>query len=150
MFRLASNARKMGKKCKLVLVCFEKCFCCVIIITRRGVVGIAFIVLGVIVLCFALNYLVYKRSMSASIAEFGLRLSPYKRRKLDKVVKKQQKPYKVPKVKCKIEYFEFNEMPVYLLSSDKKEGKLVVYIHGGAYVVRPTKFHWRFCEKLVF
>ena len=37
---------------------------------------------------------------------------------------------------------DFDGMPVYTVSSPNPSGKYVVGVHGGAYVVQPTLFHW--------
>ena len=37
---------------------------------------------------------------------------------------------------------EFDGVPVYTISSPNPSGKYVVGVHGGAYVLQPSLFHW--------
>lgn len=113
---------------------------------------VALIVIGIILFLFILNYAYFKRSVIATIVEFVLWIAPskreYKKMNAKNLVQKPSEG-KVPKLNCKVERFEFDDMPVYVLSSKKKESnKLILFIHGGAYIKPARVFHWRFCAKL--
>lgn len=106
-------------------------------------------VLAVIIAAAALNYAIFKRSLMATVVEAVLKLTPFKRRyslkRLEKLKRKGRRE-KIPKYCQKT---AFGSMKVLIFGGKRtRHDRLVIYLHGGAYMNRPLAFHWKFFRKL--
>ena len=100
--------------------------------------------------------LVYQRSVMATICEIYLRLTnppksdKWVERDLYKLPKKNDKEYELPKFfrfKMEVEIQYYEGMKVFTLNPNK-EGKTIIYLHGGGYVRQPRLYHLKFLNKL--
>nr|WP_288974205.1 alpha/beta hydrolase [uncultured Blautia sp.] len=57
-------------------------------------------------------------------------------------------PIKVPKTKSTITKISVTGFPVFFLDEDSNAKKIVLYLHGGAYVKQPNSNHWSFVDRL--
>ena len=99
------------------------------------------------------NYIVFRRSLTASLVEFVLYLLPSERYKVDrfyaKHIARARNNYTAPKLHCNVDSYSVDGMPVYeLYDKGCTNDKIVLYFHGGAYVAQPMVFQWNFAVKM--
>ena len=89
--------------------------------------------------------------MMATIIETLLRIKPNDRYIKDKLYSKKiaqsRNNYTAPKLKCNVDSYVVDGMNVYELYGEH-EDRVVLYLHGGAYVAQPMVFQWNFATKL--
>ena len=107
------------------------------------------VILLSLILLLIINYIVFRRSFCATLIETILRLKPNSRYKLDRLysskIASERNNYSAPKLKCDVSNYDVDGMPVYELGQGDR---VVMYLHGGAYVAQPMIFQWRFATKL--
>lgn len=97
-----------------------------------------------------------RRSFSAVTVEMLLRITGrrnrYKKSGYDKYMRKlDNEKYTLPNVRFRstVEKSEFCGIGVYSLSKTDSPDRVILYLHGGAYINQPLSFHWRGCDKIV-
>ena len=73
------------------------------------------------------------------------------RKQLEKVRSRGEKPYQLPskiKFDVSIKKDSIQDMEVYDLNYGSKSHQIIFYFHGGGYVHRPLKYHWKFVNRL--
>lgn len=100
-----------------------------------------------------------RRSFLASVIEVYLRCTSKRKkharskRKFDKYLKRHNDRsdyYVLPKLKFKTKIYEekFMGKQVFLLKPSSEIKKIVIFLHGGAYISQPLKYHWKFCNQI--
>jgi len=70
---------------------------------------------------------------------------------LEEKAVENSKPYTIGKVKLKSSIVEntFEDMQVFTLNDQSSsKQKVILYLHGGAYMNQPLSFHWKFMDKI--
>ncbi len=121
---------------------------------------IVFILLVLVFICFQIiTSIIFNRSFSASIVETYLHYTSKRkkhaksRKKFDKYLKRHKERSDVfifPKIKLKstVKEFKIKNTQIYTISKNEKPTLTIIYLHGGAYISQPLKYHWKFCDKL--
>lgn len=118
------------------------------------------IVLSIIVIfiifIFAFSYIMYRRSVMATLSEYFLSLSIDEMTEAEVIAELESRKNQ-GETKYVVEYDNFNfvfeekeesGMQVFYLNEQEKPKDVIIYLHGGTYVDRPVYFHWRFLNKL--
>ncbi|WP_415669326.1 alpha/beta hydrolase fold domain-containing protein, partial [Streptobacillus ratti] len=97
----------------------------------------------------------YKRSVMATVAEFYLKVTEYKKVSQEETEiwlkeknEMEEETYKLPKEYENIPIIEYMGMQVLHLN-EKGKGDKVIYLHGGSYVHEPDPNHLKFLNKLI-
>ncbi len=72
-------------------------------------------------------------------------------KEFDEILLKDEEEYEIPqniKFQSSIIKEDVDKMDVYYLNKERKTNKVIFYIHGGGYVHRPLKYHWKFVDKV--
>lgn len=122
---------------------------------KKYEIVISFIVIFIIFL-FAFSYIMYHRSLMATLSEYTLMLSVDDVTE-EEVIKKLESLRKQGDVKYTVDYDKFDlsfsekyqsNMQVFYLNEQENPETVIIYLHGGTYVDRPLYFHWQFLDKL--
>ncbi len=104
--------------------------------------------------------IVFKRSLRASIVETYLHYTSKRkkhaksRKKFDKYLRRHKNRsdlFIFPKIKLKSNINEYRKdnVQIYRMYKCDHPKLTIIYLHGGAYISQPLKYHWKFCDKLV-
>lgn len=122
-----------------------------------------YIVLGIIALIFLLlimESIIYKRSLFSNMVELYLRITSKRKKHAKnnnkyieylKIHSKQEiyNKYKKQKLKSIINDVMFEEFQILTFKSiHSNPNKIILYLHGGAYIEEPLKYHIKFIDKL--
>lgn len=118
-------------------------------------------ILGIFLLIELFLSIRFKRSIQSSFVETYLRFTSKRkkharsRRKFNKYLKRHKNrsdTFIFPKVKlCSVvNEHQIDGIQVYHLSNRQSSNcnMIIIYLHGGAYISQPLKYHWKFCDKL--
>ena len=112
------------------------------------------------VILLAVSRLHYKRSVLSTLGECLIRSSKTKRKivtpeqaaaYVEKAGKENLVPYQIPQcVKFRVSVCERQEhgMQVFHLNEESQSDTLIFYLHGGAYLNNPLKYHFKLCNQL--
>lgn len=105
-----------------------------------------------------ISRIVYSRSLSATIAEIGIKLvnngelasGEAAQEAMEKRALVEDDPFDFhpEKYKSKAEIVDFEGVQVILFGERENAKNTVLFLHGGAYVNEVTEFHLRFCNRM--
>lgn len=115
--------------------------------------------IGLLILILSIfSRLYYSRSLMATLVEWYLRITTKKiseddvRNSLSQLPKVNDVEYKLPKLlnlKDYVKEEKYQNMQVFTFNKDKIDSsKVIIYLHGGAYVRQPRFHHIKFVKKL--
>ena len=121
---------------------------------KKSEIAIAIVAIFIIFM-FAFSYIMYKRSVRATISEYIISLA-IKEVTEEEAIEELENRRISGDVKYQLDYkfdypIEEKEeygMQVYYLNEQEKPKNTIIYLHGGAYVNQPNKYHWKFLNKL--
>ena len=122
---------------------------------KKGEIVLSIIAIFILFL-FAFSYIVYHRSVMATLCEYTLRIYIDDVSE-EEVIKKLDERVALGDVKYVLEYKNFDftieekeesGMQVFYINEQEKPENVIIYLHGGTYVDQPINFHWRFLNKL--
>ena len=109
-----------------------------------------------VIFCFAFSYIVYHRSVLATLSEYFLSIyidevteeemiQELENRKVQGDIKYQMPDFNFD---FKVEEKEELGMQIYYINEQEEPKNAIIYLHGGAYIDTPIKQHWKFLNKL--
>ncbi len=122
----------------------------------KTTVYILLTILTILTIFTFISHCIYHRSNKATLLEFKLRNSGLKQKLSNKTEyqkminnKKREVEYQLPNIKLqsKIKELKINNNKIYKLTNEK-EKRIILYIHGGAYIKQPSSYHWKFIDKI--
>ena len=121
---------------------------------KKSEIAIAIVAIFIIFM-FAFSYIMYKRSVRATISEYIISIA-IKEVTEEEAIEELENRRISGDVKYQLDYkfdypIEEKEeygMQVYYLNEQEKPKNAIIYLHGGAYVNQPNKYHWKFLNKL--
>lgn len=120
----------------------------IIAITIAAAVGIAVGIFTIV------SHVAYRRSNKATLIELFFRIMrfkrAYKKSGYDKYMKKLDNSAcpRPKKLVSKTEKHEFCGADVYTLSRSENPERIIIYLHGGAYIRHGTKYSWLACDRI--
>lgn len=109
-----------------------------------------------VIFLFAFSYIMYNRSVVATLAEYYLSLTTKEVTKEEKIKELEDRlslgdvKNEFPDYKFDFSFEEKDEagMQVYYLNEQEKPRDVIFYLHGGSYIDQPVNWHYRFINKL--
>lgn len=116
-------------------------------------------IIALLLISLIIESIIYKRSLFSNIVELYICITS-KRKKHAKNYNKYinylnthsehniYKQYKKEKLESNVNDIMFEGFQVLIFKNNNKSNKIIMYLHGGAYIEEPLKYHIRFIDKL--
>lgn len=122
---------------------------------KKSEIAIAIVAIFIIFV-FAFSYIMYQRSVMATLSEYYLSITTESLTKEEMIAELENRKklgdvrQELPDYKFDFSFDEKEEfgMQVYYLNAQEKPKNSIIYLHGGSYVDQPVQWHWRFLNKL--
>lgn len=123
-----------------------------------------YIMLGIIAFILFLliiESIIYKRSLFSNLVEIYLRITSKRKRhgknhnKFIEYLKSHNEQelytsYKKLKLKSNVDDIIFEGFQILTFNKNPNPNKIIIYLHGGAYIENPLKYHIKFIDKLAY